>query len=104
MASTLLLSLKKKVDVMFALLSMTAVSAGAAIADVTIDACAAENSMSHLSLAADIQSLCAFCSSIGQLVGFTISGFIVHQIGPKVLESFSYVAVTRNASFGLWPR
>lgn len=82
-ASTLLLSLKKKVDVMFALLSMTAVSAGAAIADVTIDACAAENSMSHLSLAADIQSLCAFCSSIGQLVGFTISGFIVHQIGPK---------------------
>ncbi|RZC73686.1 hypothetical protein C5167_049166 [Papaver somniferum] len=82
-ASTLLLSLKKKVDVMFALLSMTAVSAGAAIADVTIDACAAENSMAHLSLAADIQSLCAFCSSIGQLVGFTISGFIVHQIGPK---------------------
>ncbi|KAF6176525.1 hypothetical protein GIB67_007908 [Kingdonia uniflora] len=81
--SMLLLSLHNKLHVMFALLSLTGGSAGVAIADVTIDACVAQNSISHPSLAADMQSLCGLSSSIGALVGFSISGFLVHLIGPK---------------------
>ncbi|OVA07494.1 Biopterin transport-related protein BT1 [Macleaya cordata] len=81
--STLLISLHEKLHIVFALLSFTAGSAGVAIADVTVDACAAQNSITHPSLAADIQSLCGLCSSIGALVGFSISGFLVHLIGPK---------------------
>ncbi|XP_073275825.1 probable folate-biopterin transporter 2 isoform X7 [Primulina huaijiensis] len=37
----------------------------------------------HPSLAADMQSLCALSSSIGSLVGFSISGIFVHLIGPQ---------------------
>ncbi|KAF8392987.1 hypothetical protein HHK36_021228 [Tetracentron sinense] len=81
--SMLLLSLQKKLHIAFALLSLTAGSAGIAIADVTIDACVAQNSISNPSLAADIQSLCGLSSSIGALVGFSISGFLVHLLGPK---------------------
>ncbi|KAF5196205.1 Folate-biopterin transporter 1 protein [Thalictrum thalictroides] len=81
--SMLLISVHSKLHVVFALLSFTAGSAGAAIADVTIDACVAQNSISHPSLAADMQSLCGLSSSIGQLVGFSISGFLVHLIGSK---------------------
>lgn len=81
--SMLLVSLHEQLHIVFALLSFTAGSAGAAIADVTLDACAAQNSIIHPSLAADIQSLCGLCSSIGALLGFSISGFLVHLIGPK---------------------
>lgn len=84
MISMLLLSLHEKLHLVLALLSLTAGSAGVAIADVTIDACVAHNSISHPSLAADMQSLCALSSSIGALVGFFISGIFVHLIGPKV--------------------
>lgn len=84
MTAMLSLSLHGKLHVLFALLFLTAGSAGVAIADVTIDACVAQNSISHPSLAADMQSLCGFSSSIGALVGFSISGFLVHLIGPKV--------------------
>ncbi|XP_073275822.1 probable folate-biopterin transporter 2 isoform X4 [Primulina huaijiensis] len=56
---------------------------GVAIADVTVDACVAQNSGTHPSLAADMQSLCALSSSIGSLVGFSISGIFVHLIGPQ---------------------
>lgn len=84
MISMLLLSLHEKLHLVLALLSLTAGSAGVAIADVTIDACVAQNSISHPSLAADLQSLCALSSSIGALVGFFISGIFVHLIGPKV--------------------
>ncbi|XP_054793219.1 probable folate-biopterin transporter 2 [Prosopis cineraria] len=80
--SMLLLSLHKNLHLVLALLSLTAGSAGAAIADVTIDACVAQNSISHPSLAPDMQSLCAFSSSIGALLGFSISGIFVHLIGP----------------------
>lgn len=69
---------------MFALLSLTAGSAGVAIADVTVDACVAQNSGTHPSLAADMQSLCALSASIGALVGFSLSGIAVHVLGPKV--------------------
>ena len=82
--SMLILSLHEKLHIAFAILSLTAGSAGVAIADVTIDACVAQNSISHPSLAADMQSLCALSSSIGALVGFSISGIFVRLIGPKV--------------------
>lgn len=81
--SMLILSLHKKLDVMLALLAMTAGSAGVAIADVTIDACIAQNSMDHPSLAADMQSLNGLCSSVGGLLGFSISGLLVHAIGSQ---------------------
>lgn len=85
MISMLLLALHEKLHLVLALLSLTAGSAGVAIADVTIDACVAQNSIKHPSLAADMQSLCALSSSIGALVGFFISGIFVHLIGPKVI-------------------
>ncbi|KAE8682546.1 putative folate-biopterin transporter 6 [Hibiscus syriacus] len=64
---------------------MVAVIAGMAIADVTIDACIARNSIVVRSLAPDIQSLCgfSFCSSAGALIGYSTSGFFVHHLGPQ---------------------
>ncbi|KVI06095.1 probable folate-biopterin transporter 3 isoform X1 [Cynara cardunculus var. scolymus] len=70
-------------SLVWAILSFMTASAGVAIADVTIDACVTENSISHPSLAGDLQSLCAISTSIGQLVGFAMSGVLVHIIGPK---------------------
>ncbi|KAK9281681.1 hypothetical protein L1049_004585 [Liquidambar formosana] len=81
--SMLSLSLHKKLDLGFALLSLMSGSAGIAIADVTIDACVTQNSISHPSLAGDMQSLCGVSSSIGALVGFSLSGFLVHLVGSK---------------------
>lgn len=98
MISMLLLSLHEKLHLVLALMSLTAGSAGVAIADVTIDACVAQNSINHPSLAADMQSLCALSSSIGALVGFFMSGIFVHLIGPKVsfissnLKTFLYLS------------
>ncbi|OIT35191.1 putative folate-biopterin transporter 3 [Nicotiana attenuata] len=66
-----------------ALLCLIGGSAAQAVADVTIDACVTENSISHPSLASDMQSLCGVSSSIGQLIGYTISGFLVHLIASK---------------------
>ncbi|CAK9141327.1 unnamed protein product [Ilex paraguariensis] len=80
--SMLFLSLQQKLHIALALLSLTAGSAGVAIADVTVDACVAQNSGSHPSLAADMQSLCALSSSIGALMGFALSGIFVYLIGP----------------------
>ncbi|CAL5358812.1 unnamed protein product [Camellia sinensis] len=80
--SMLYLSLHEKLHLFLALLFLTGGSAGVAIADVTIDACVAQNSGSHPLLAADMQSLCALSSSIGALVGFLLSGILVHLIGP----------------------
>ncbi|CAN4075737.1 unnamed protein product [Withania somnifera] len=81
-ASMLFISLHKDLHIVLALLSLTAGSAAVAIADVTVDACVAQNSGSHPSLAADMQSLCALSSSIGALVGFSLSGILVHLLGP----------------------
>lgn len=81
--SMLVLSLHKELHVMLALLALTVGSAGVAIADVTIDACIAQNSIDLPSLAADMQSLNGFCSSIGGLLGFSISGLLVHALGPQ---------------------
>lgn len=91
----LLLSMHENLHLVLAILSLTAGSAGVAIADVTIDACVAQNSISHPSLAADMQSLCAFSSSVGALLGFSISGIFVHLIGPTVsLRKFFYLHKT----------
>lgn len=95
----LLLALHEKLHLVLALLSLTAGSAGVAIADVTIDACVAQNSIKHPSLAADIQSLCALSSSIGALVGFLISGIFVHLIGPKVILISSNLTAILYFSF-----
>ncbi|CAL9151483.1 unnamed protein product, partial [Musa hybrid cultivar] len=81
--SMLTLSLHSKLHVIFALLAMTIGSAGVAIADVTVDACVAQNSINHPSLAADMQTLCGLSSSIGRLLGFSISGLLVHAIGSQ---------------------
>ncbi|KAL1290982.1 hypothetical protein HN51_059534 [Arachis hypogaea] len=80
--SMVLLSLHENLHIMLAILALTASSTGVAIADVTIDACVAQNSITHPSLAADMQSLCAFSSSVGALLGFSIGGIFVHLIGP----------------------
>ncbi|KAF8013332.1 hypothetical protein BT93_I1236 [Corymbia citriodora subsp. variegata] len=71
-----------KVHLVLALVLLTAGTAGVVIGDVVIDACVAQNSISHPSLAADMQSLCALCESTGGLLGFVISGIFVHRIGP----------------------
>ncbi|KAG7029472.1 putative folate-biopterin transporter 2 [Cucurbita argyrosperma subsp. argyrosperma] len=81
--SLLSLALHQKLHLLLAILLLTAGSAGVAIADVTIDACVAQNSSIHPTLAADLQSLCALSSSIGALLGFSISGILVHLIGSK---------------------
>lgn len=87
----LFLSLHKNLHILFALLFLTAGSAGVAIADVTVDACVAQNSGIHPTLAADMQSLCALSSSIGSLVGFPLSGVLVHLIGPTVNFPFAII-------------
>ncbi|XP_062101677.1 probable folate-biopterin transporter 2 [Humulus lupulus] len=81
--SLLILSLHENLHLVLAILFLTSGSAGVAISDVTIDACVAQGSISHPSLAADMQSLCALSSSIGALIGYSISGILVHLIGPK---------------------
>ncbi|CAH8337552.1 unnamed protein product [Eruca vesicaria subsp. sativa] len=54
-----------------------------AIADVTIDACIAHKSNTHPSLTSDMQSLGSYSSSIGALLGFFMSGILVHLVGSK---------------------
>ncbi|KAK7260952.1 hypothetical protein RIF29_27254 [Crotalaria pallida] len=66
-----------------ALMCFVGVSASMAIADVTIDACIARNSIEVRSLAPDLQSLCGFCSAAGALVGYLLSGFFVHHLGSQ---------------------
>ncbi|OEL30360.1 putative folate-biopterin transporter 2 [Dichanthelium oligosanthes] len=82
-SSMLMLSLHPGLGIMPALLALTAQSAGAAIADVTVDALVAQNSITHPPLASDMQSLCGFGSSVGALLGFSISGLLVHSMGAQ---------------------
>lgn len=95
--SMIILSLEKDLYFGFALLLLICGSAGAAIADVTIDACVTENSIGHPSLAGEMQSLCGLCSSVGQLIGYTTSGFLVNRIGSTVcyyhisIASFTFI-------------
>ncbi|GJZ80628.1 probable folate-biopterin transporter 6 [Tanacetum coccineum] len=73
-----------RVGVATALWCLIAIAAGMAIADVTIDACIARNSIEFKSLAPDMQSLCGVCSSAGALIGYATSGFFVHHLGPQI--------------------
>nr|XP_043616493.1 probable folate-biopterin transporter 3 [Erigeron canadensis] len=81
--SMLVPAFSTNLPLVWAILSFMTASAGVAIADVTIDACVTENSIKHPSLAGDMQSLCGVSSSIGQLVGFALSGVLVHMIGSQ---------------------
>ncbi|XP_033129025.1 probable folate-biopterin transporter 2 isoform X1 [Brassica rapa] len=81
--SMLFISVLGNLHLYLALLWMTIASAAMAIADVTIDACTAYNSIKHPSLASDMQSLCSLSSSIGALLGFFMSGILVHLVGSK---------------------
>jgi len=83
MISMMVLWLHTNLHLALALSCLVAGSAGVAIADVTIDACVTQCSISHPTLAADMQSLCGLCSSIGSLVGFSLSGVLVHLVGSK---------------------
>ncbi|CAN1341827.1 Probable folate-biopterin transporter 6 [Linum perenne] len=66
---------------------LVGVTAGMAIADVTIDACIARNSIERKDLGPDMQSLCGFCSSVGSLIGYSCSGVFVHLLGAQVRSS-----------------
>nr|CAD1825610.1 unnamed protein product [Ananas comosus var. bracteatus] len=67
-----------------ALVCLVGMTAAVAIADVTIDACIARNSIEKPSLAPDMQSLSGFVSSLGALVGYSTSGIFVHKLGAQV--------------------
>ncbi|XP_076895693.1 putative folate-biopterin transporter 6 [Bidens hawaiensis] len=73
-----------KLGVATALWCLIAIAAGMAMADVTIDACIARNSIELKELAPDMQSLCGVCSSAGALVGYATSGFFVDHLGPQL--------------------
>jgi MFS family permease len=81
--SALMIALLGKVPIAVALSCLIGITAGVAIADVTIDACIAKNSIEIRALAPDMQSLCGFCSSLGALIGYSSSGFFVHHLGPQ---------------------
>ncbi|KAJ6743833.1 FOLATE-BIOPTERIN TRANSPORTER 6-RELATED [Salix viminalis] len=82
--SAMLIALLGKVPIAVALSCLVGMTAGVAIADVTIDACIAKNSIEIRALAPDMQSLCGFCSSVGALIGYSSSGFFVHHLGPQL--------------------
>ncbi|XP_072962043.1 probable folate-biopterin transporter 3 [Typha angustifolia] len=99
--SMFILWLPKELGPLLALLLMTAGSAGMAMADVTIDACIAENSISNPSLAADMQSLCGISSSIGGLLGFSISGQLMNEFGSKGVLGLLSIPATLVLSVGM---
>ncbi|PKU59482.1 putative folate-biopterin transporter 2 [Dendrobium catenatum] len=99
--SMLTLSLHSKLHVVFALLAMTAGSASVAIADVTIDACVAQNSIAKPSLAADMQSLCGLSASIGALIGFSLSGILVHVMGSQAVIGLLSIPCLLTVSVGI---
>ncbi|XAR69981.1 hypothetical protein NMG60_11001780 [Bertholletia excelsa] len=81
--SALVVALGGQLAAAGAVICMIGIAAGVAIADVTIDACIARNSIEIRSLAPDMQSLCGFCSSAGALIGYSTSGFFVHRLGAQ---------------------
>ncbi|KMT16946.1 hypothetical protein BVRB_2g044160 [Beta vulgaris subsp. vulgaris] len=66
-----------------ALVCLIGVAVGMAITTVNIDACTAKNSIEVKELAADLQSLCGFCHSAGNLLGYSTSGFLLHLLGAQ---------------------
>lgn len=88
LVSGLVVALDANLAALVALCFLIGVSASMAIADVTIDACIARNSIEVRSLAPDLQSLCGFCSSTGALIGYSTSGFFVRHLGPQVKPQY----------------
>nr|XP_010905038.1 probable folate-biopterin transporter 6 [Elaeis guineensis] len=82
-ATTFVLSTFGKLPIILALLCLIGIMASIAIADVTIDACIATNSIERPKLAPDMQSLCGFLSSLGALIGYSTSGFFIHHLGAQ---------------------
>lgn len=82
-ASAMAVAAGGKLLVPLALTFLMGLTASLAIADVTIDACVAHNSIKMAALAPDMQSLCGLCSSAGALIGYSTSGFFVHHIGAQ---------------------
>ncbi|XP_022132082.1 probable folate-biopterin transporter 6 [Momordica charantia] len=89
--SALALAAKGGLGVLGALGFLIGVSAAMAIADVTIDACIVRSSIEVRWLAQDLQSLCGACSSIGHLIGYSISGLFVHLLGAQ--EALGILAI-----------
>nr|DAD27490.1 TPA_asm: hypothetical protein HUJ06_028958 [Nelumbo nucifera] len=81
--SALTISFHGNLSALVALVCLIGITAGVAIANVTIDACIARNSIEMPSLAPDLQSLCGFCTSVGALIGYSTSGMFVHQLGAQ---------------------
>lgn len=81
--SALAVALGGDLPVAAAVACLVSLSAAMAVADVTIDACIARSSIEARSLAADLQSLCGFCSSAGALLGYATTGFFLHRLGPQ---------------------
>ncbi|KAF2599869.1 hypothetical protein F2Q68_00012310 [Brassica cretica] len=110
--SMLFISLHGNLHLYFALMWMTLSSAAMAIADVTIDACTAYNSIKQSALASDMQSLCSLSSSIGALGVFgllTLPFALVSVVGIVFSEShvpgFSYKQVNQrftDAGRAMW--
>ncbi|KAL6846170.1 hypothetical protein ACP4OV_023618 [Aristida adscensionis] len=82
-ASAAAVAMVTGLSVSSAVLCFMGISTAVAIADVTIDACIAKNSIDKPALAPDMQSLCAFSSSLGALIGYATSGMFVHHLGPQ---------------------
>ncbi|KAE9599388.1 hypothetical protein Lal_00039393 [Lupinus albus] len=90
--SAFVLALSPNLHVGPALVCFIGVSASLAIADVTIDACIARTSIELREVASDLQTLCGLCSSVASLIGFLLSGFFVHHLGPQ--RSLSLLALS----------
>lgn len=82
--SAMMVAMGGSLAVVVALGCLIGITAALAISNVTIDACIATNSIRMRSLAPDLQSLCAFCSSVGALIGFSTSGVFVRRLGAQV--------------------
>ncbi|CAL5031209.1 unnamed protein product [Urochloa decumbens] len=102
-ASMLTLSLHHGLGIMAAVLALTAQSTGAAIADVTVDALVAQKSIRHPPLASDMQSMCGFSSSVGALIGFSISGLLVYSMGSQTecVYKDDYMSCLPKGALGL---
>ncbi|KAF3339151.1 putative folate-biopterin transporter 6 [Carex littledalei] len=89
--ASLMVSSITGLPVAMALLCFVGLSVCVAMADVTIDACIATNSINKPKLAPDMQSLCGFLSSLGALIGYSSSGFLVHHFGSQAALSLMAV-------------
>lgn len=91
-----------KLPIVTALLCLVGMVGAITIAEVTIDACIARNSIERPSLAPDMQSLCGFVSSVGALIGYSSSGFFVHHLGAQVCDLVLCIELTDVILFIMW--